>query len=205
VPVIAPGTFTSHVRRLVRAVSMRQLATLWVEEWVGALLRPIPGLLGLALRYGFYRLLFARLGGFAMIMPGVRMMHTYGIRAGRGFGVNTGSYLDGRGGITFGDHVLIGPNVVILSSSHRWDDPILPIVEQGHRPLPTAIGDHVWIGGNASINAGVTIAEGTVVGAGAVVATDTEPYTIVAGVPARPIGVRPRPVTMHPRSATRGG
>src|SRR5262249_51265726 len=132
-----------------------------------------------------------------MIMPGVRMTHTYGIRAGRNFGVNSGSYLDGRGGITFGDHVLIGPNVVILSSSHRWDDPTLPIVEQGHRFLPTTIGDHAWIGANASINAGVRIAEGTVVGAGAVVAGDTEPYTIVAGVPARQIGVRPRPAAMN--------
>src|SRR5262249_55851027 len=78
--------------------------------------------------------------------------------------------------------------------THRWDDPSLPIHDQGHRLAPTTIGDHVWIGGNATINPGITIAPGTVVGAGAVVTADTQPYTIVAGVPAREIGTRPRPV-----------
>jgi acetyltransferase-like isoleucine patch superfamily enzyme len=198
-----PGTITGHLRRLARTISPRQLLSLWLEDWVGGLLRPIPGLTGLALRYGFYRCLFARLDGFSVIMPGVRMTHTYGIRAGRGFGVNSGSFLDGRGGLTFGDHVLIGPNVLILSSMHRWDDPSLPIHEQGHRLAPTTIGDHVWIGGNATINPGITIAPGTVVGAGAVVTADTQPYTIIAGVPAREIGTRPRPVPAE-RAAQRG-
>jgi acetyltransferase-like isoleucine patch superfamily enzyme len=183
------------VRRLARAISPRQLVILWLEEWIGAVLRPIPGVTGLVLRNLLYRGLFARLEGFAIIMSGVRMTHTYGIRAGRGFGVNSGSFLDGRGGLTAGEHVLIGPNVLILSSEHQWDDPDVPIHDQGHRLLPTTIGDHVWIGGNATVQAGVTIATGTVVGAGAVVTGDTEPYSIVAGVPARKIGERRRPTT----------
>ena len=48
----------------------------------------------------------------------------------------------------------------------------------------------MWIGANAVILAGVNIATGTVVAAGAVVGRDTEPYTIVGGVPAREIGRR---------------
>ena len=55
------------------------------------------------------------------------------------------------------------------------------------------IGDDVWIGGNVVVTPGVTIATGTVVGAGAVVTGDTTPYSIVAGVPARLMGERPRP------------
>lgn len=52
------------------------------------------------------------------------------------------------------------------------------------------IGNDVWIGGRAVILRGVTIGDGAVVGAGAVVTRDVEPYTVVAGVPARPIKKR---------------
>lgn len=60
---------------------------------------------------------------------------------------------------------------------------------------PTAIGDDVFIGSRAIIARGVRIGTGAVIGAGAVVVKDVEPYTIVAGVPARPIRKRfPEPI-----------
>jgi phosphonate metabolism protein (transferase hexapeptide repeat family) len=49
------------------------------------------------------------------------------------------------------------------------------------------VGHDVWIGHGATVTAGVTIGTGAVVGAGAVVTRDVAPYTVVAGVPARPI------------------
>src|SRR5438093_975493 len=148
---------------------------------------------GFTLRYLLYRALFAHLDGFCFIYPGARMTHTYGIRCGRNLHLNSGAFLDGRGGLTLGTNVLIGPNAVVLSSQHHWTDASLPIILQGHRLAPVTIGDDVWIGGNVVITPGITIATGTVVGAGAVGTTDTAPYTIVAGVPARPIGERPHP------------
>lgn len=52
---------------------------------------------------------------------------------------------------------------------------------------PTIIGDHVWIGNKAVILKGVTIGQGAVVAAGAVVSRDVPAHTLVAGVPAKPI------------------
>ena len=189
-----PESPVAQVRRFVRSVSARQLLTIWVEEWVGGLVRSIPGLAGFGLRYLLYRVLFTRLDGFCFIYPGVRLMRTCGIRAGRNLHINGGAFIDARGGLTFGAHVLIGPNAVIVSSRHHWTDPSVPIVLQGHLTAPVTIGDDVWIGGNAVILPGVTVATGTVVAAGAVVTNDTPPYSIVAGVPARPTGERPRPL-----------
>jgi len=188
-----PASIPAQMGRFVRSLTAGELVKLWVEEWIGTLLRPIPGLLGFTLRYLLYRFLFKELGGFCFIYPGARLTHTYGIRAGRNFRVNGGAFLDGRGGLTVGTDVLVGPNAVILSSEHRWDDPLQPIVLQGQRLAPVTIGNDVWIGGNVVVTPGVTIATGTVVGAGAVVTGDTTPYSIVAGVPARPMGERPRP------------
>ena len=182
-----------QLRRLLGTITFRQAATLWLEEWVGTLLRSIPSLLGFGLRFAFYRLLFERIDGFGYISRNVNFIHSYGISFGRNYHINTGCTFDGRGGLTMGDHVLIGPNVVIVSSQHRWDlSTELPMIQQGHQSAPVVIGDDVWIGANSVVTPGVTLAEGTVVGAGSVVTSSTEPYTIVAGSPARPIGTRPQ-------------
>jgi maltose O-acetyltransferase len=57
---------------------------------------------------------------------------------------------------------------------------------------PVVIGDRVWIGLRALVLGGVTIGEGAIVAAGAVVTKDVAPYTIVAGVPAVSVGERTR-------------
>lgn len=187
------ASIPAQVRRFLGTLSARQALTVWLEQWLGGLVRSIPSFVGFGLRFALYRMLFGRLDGFCFVYPGAYLTHTYGIRAGRNLHVNGGAFFDGRGGLTLGSNVLVGPNAVLLSSQHHWSDPTLPIVLQGHRLAPTTIGDDVWIGANVVIVPGVTIATGTVVGAGSVVTADTAPYTIVAGVPARHIGDRPRP------------
>lgn len=72
---------------------------------------------------------------------------------------------------------------------HRGDDraTLYPAAEDGYTVV---IGNDVWIGCRALILDGVRIGDGAVVGAGAVVTRDVEPYTVVAGVPARPLRKR---------------
>jgi galactoside O-acetyltransferase len=94
------------------------------------------------------------------------------------------------GKIVIGNCVLIAPNVVLRAANHDIGRGPVPI---RHRPSVSGeiiIEDDVWIGSNAVVTADVTLARGTVVGAGAVVTSSTEPYSIVGGVPARKIGER---------------
>ena len=100
--------------------------------------------------------------------------------------INFGCLLDGRKyRIVTGDNVSIGPEATILTLGH---DPQSPdFADQGG---DVVIGDRVWIGYRAIILPGVSIGEGAVVAAGAVVSKDVDPFTIVAGVPARKIGSR---------------
>jgi maltose O-acetyltransferase len=110
-----------------------------------------------------------------------------GITIGRGTVVNQQCCLDGRGGLAIGDHVDIAPGVWILTDSHDMNDPLFR-----ETLAPVSIGNHAWIGSRALILPGVKVGEGAVVAAGAVVTRDVEPYSVVAGVPARPIGTRNR-------------
>lgn len=85
--------------------------------------------------------------------------------------------------ITIGDDVLLGPSVQIYTVSHPMAaSERVTGIEQAH---PVTIANRVWIGGGAIILPGVSIGEGAVVAAGAVVNQDVAPYTLVAGQPAR--------------------
>lgn len=181
----------SLLRVFLRQFNLRQLLCLVAEEYLAWIVRHLPGYTGFTLRYLFYKLLFKRLDGFAYFYPGTRLQHVYGIEAGKNLHVNGNVYLYGRGELVLGDHVLIGPNAVIVSSQHAYDQRDTPIVYQGHRGERTVIGSHVWIGANVCIMPGVTVGEGTIIAAGAVVTKDTEPYSVVAGVPAHKVGERP--------------
>jgi maltose O-acetyltransferase len=167
-----------------------KLLHLFVEEQVGWLVRSVPGMAGMALRYILYRMLFQEMKSFPFFYPGVHLTHTYGIRVGRGFSVNTGALIDGRGGIRFGDDVLVGPYAVITSSNHAFKQLDRPMASVDHVMAPVTIGNDVWIGAQTVITGGVTVGNGVVVAAGAVVTSDVPDYMIVGGVPARVIGDR---------------
>lgn len=166
------------------------LLHLWMEEVVGWVLRSLPGFLPGMLRYVFYRMMFKRMGGIALVYPGVYLTHTYGISVGSGFSINTGALIDGRGGIEMGDNVMIGPYAVIVSSGHDFKQTAAPMSQRDHIPAPVTVGDNVWIGAHAVISGGVHIGTGSVVGAGAVVRRDVPENGVVGGVPARLIAHR---------------
>jgi maltose O-acetyltransferase len=100
--------------------------------------------------------------------------------------INFGCLFDGRKfAIRTGNDVSIGPEASILTLGH---DPQSP--DFADRGGEVVIRDRVWIGYRAIILPGITIGEGAVVGAGAVVTKDVEAFSIVAGNPARKIGER---------------
>ena len=91
--------------------------------------------------------------------------------------------------VHIGNAVFIAPGTVISCAGHAMDP-----VQRGKLAVgvsaPINIEDDVWIGANCVITPNVHIGRGAVVGAGAVVTRDVSPYTVVGGVPARPISRR---------------
>jgi maltose O-acetyltransferase len=110
------------------------------------------------------------------------------VRLGKCVFINTGAFLDGSGPIEIGDYVRLGPRVTLLTGSHdyrrstvrRW--PFDPVVAR-----PIVIERGCWLGVNVTVLPGVTVREGCVIAAGAVVVRSTEPNGLYAGNPARRI------------------
>jgi acetyltransferase-like isoleucine patch superfamily enzyme len=106
-----------------------------------------------------------------------------GVRIGHRVEINNFSIINGTGGVEIGDDTLIGPGVRIISYQHLTARNEL-IRTQPVSAQPVRIGKDVWLGANCVILAGVSIGDGAVVAAGAVVRDDVPDYAIVAGVPA---------------------
>lgn len=101
------------------------------------------------------------------------------------------------GVIRIGEECLIGPNVVMRTASHEYNDPKQFIREQGHKIGDIDIEDDVWIGANVIILGGVHIGRGAVIGAGSVVTKDVPSYAVVTGVPAKIIKYRTNEVIVN--------
>ncbi|KAI8802178.1 maltose o-acetyltransferase [Cladochytrium replicatum] len=106
------------------------------------------------------------------------------LRFGKNVYMNFGCVILDCAKVTFGDNVLLAPNVQIYAATHPLDH-----IERRGRELAyeITIGDDVWIGGGAIILPGVTIGSRSVVGAGSVVTKSVPEDVVVAGNPARVI------------------
>ena len=136
------------------------------------------------LRGGVARMIGAELG------RNVNIEHGADFDRGLVIGDNSSLGIDAEafGPVHIGKDVMMGPECVILTRNHAHARTDVPMIEQGYEEYrPVSIGDDVWIGRRVIILPGVTVGNGAIVSAGAVVTKDVSPYTVVGGVPARKI------------------
>jgi galactoside O-acetyltransferase len=162
-----------------------------------------------------------RVGHGLEIGTGVAFKHLETMQIGQGVFIGAQSFLQGRfdGTCVIGDHVWIGPQsyfdardliiedyvgwgpgAKVLGSAHTGIPLDVPIVQTDLEIKPVRIGAWADIGVNAVILPGVTVGQGAIIGAGAVVTKDVPPFAVAAGVPARVL--RSRRDDLHPELAT---
>ena len=106
----------------------------------------------------------------------------WSLECGKLVSVGPRTILYNLGGLSIGEQTILSQDVYVCGGTHDYTDPTYPLVRK-----KITIGKGVWIAAGAFIGPGVTIGDGAVVGARAVVMGDVEPWTIVAGNPARVI------------------
>lgn len=126
----------------------------------------------------------------ANISLGVEMWTGWRLRMGARSTIGQRCYIDARGGIRLDSDVSVSREACLLTATHMPDDP-----DFAGALAPIHLERRSWIGVRALLLPGVRVGEGAVVAAGAVVTSDVEPYTIVAGTPAKTLRKRREPMT----------
>lgn len=106
------------------------------------------------------------------------------IHIGKRVYIGTGTTLFGHAGLEIGDYSLLAQNITLTPYSHKFDDPEKRIYLQGGHMEKVTIGTDVYIGMGVCILYSGSIGDGSVVGAGAVVAKPIPPYSVAVGNPA---------------------
>ena len=121
----------------------------------------------------------ARANG-AFIRPSCKVWAPWNLEVGEGTALDEEVYCYSVAPIRIGASAVISREVFLCTASHDFQSPTHDLIS-----APINIGDYAWIAARAFVGPGVTIGEGAVVGACAVVMKDVEPWTVVAGNPAR--------------------
>lgn len=171
----------------------------------------------LSIPYGWmYRLAFRRIGLGSFVSPFIQSigldcitlgsgsrisrntrllaLKSYGIQQfnpqisiGNNVSVGFGCTLSCVNRLDVGDDVTIGDNVYIADSHHDYSNPVLGVLNQPLLVGKISIGKGAWIGYGAFVSGDVSVGEHSVIGANSVVTRPVAAYTVVAGVPARPV------------------
>lgn len=183
-----------------------------IKSWVEAIIRFMPGQVGSLIRALWFSSQFKQKGyihigyGSEFLSPKTMYFNRQVLIGKNSFftaeggeihvGINTSFNMnvhinasDG-GHIIIGNDCLIGPNVVMRTAGHKFENTDVLIRKQGHVIGDITIENDVWIGSNAVILSGVTIGKGAIIGAGAVVTSNIPSMAIAVGVPAKVIKYR---------------
>lgn len=183
---------------------MKSLLWQWVHLW------NFVRRYGAKIRYLMYSIMFDSAGLGGSIGRSFRIHGKPTIRLGDRVAIRDSVQIGGHGILEIGDHtaindqviiaatervrigrdVMVAPRAYILDVDHRFEQESIPISRQGYISRPVDIGNDVWICTGAIITKGVTVGDGAIIGANAVVTRDVPPYAIVAGSPARVIRMR---------------
>jgi putative colanic acid biosynthesis acetyltransferase WcaF len=146
--------------------------------------RPTPQVFYAWRRFAL-RLFGAKVGSKVLIRPGVQVTFPWKISIGDYCWIGDNATLYSVDEITIGEHSVVSQDVYLCAATHDHCDISFPVVAS-----PIIVGPECWIAARAFVGPGVQIGRGAVVGACSLLLADVQPETIVAGVPAKVIGVR---------------
>jgi len=138
------------------------------------------------------RLFGATVGKKCHIYPSVKIWAPWNLVLGQSIGIGDRTIIYSMDKITIKDYVVISQGAHLCAGSHDVNSPSFQLIT-----LPIVIERYVWICAESFINPGVSVAEGSVIGARGVVAKSiVEPWCIWAGVPVKKIGLRNKSIIL---------
>jgi len=131
------------------------------------------------------RLFGAKIGRHVHVYNSATVYMPWNLEVGDWSSIGEHAYIYSLGKISIGCRTTVSQRAHLCAGSHDYQNPDLPLLKP-----PIKVGDQVWICADSFLGPGVSIGEGAIVAARAVVIRDVEPWNIVGGNPARPIKKR---------------
>ncbi len=163
----------------------RAARALWGLAWL-LLIRPSPRPLH-RWRAFILRCFGARLGDNCHIYPSARIWAPWNLVCDEAVAIADGAEIYNPKPVHLGSHSIVSQQAYLCGATHDLDGPNFPMIS-----APIRVGAYAWICARATVQMGVTVGEGAVLGLGAIATKDLEPWSIYAGIPARRVKDRPR-------------
>lgn len=157
---------------------------LWGTVWL-LLFRPSPRPLH-AWRAFLLRLFGAKLGPNARIYANVKIWAPWNLIGEDLVAIADEAIIYNPAPLFLGSHCVISQQAYLCGATHDYKDPAFPMIWK-----PIHIGAYAWICARSTVQMGVTVGDGAVLGLSAVATRDLDPWTVYAGIPARAVGSRP--------------
>lgn len=168
-----------------RRFGNRIARSLWAGVYL-LLFRPSPRPLH-AWRAFLLRLFRCRLGAGCHVYPGAKIWAPWLLTCEDHVAIADGAYVYNPAPVLLRSHATVSQQAWLCGASHDYNDPAFPMVA-----APIVVERHAWIAARATVQMGVTVGEGAVLGLGAVATSNLAPWTVFGGIPARPVGRRRR-------------
>ena len=156
---------------------------LWGIAWL-LLVRPTPRPLH-RWRAFVLRLFGATLGANCRIYAGARIWAPWNLTCEDAVAVADGAVLYNASPMHLASHSIVSQDAFLCGSTHDYDDPAFPMINKS-----ISLGRYAWICARAVVGPGVQVGDGAVLGLCSLATRDLQPWTVYAGMPARPIKTR---------------
>ena len=167
------------------SLSNKVARTLWGMVYV-LLFRTSPRPMH-AWRALLLRLFGAKLGPGCHIYPKARIWAPWLLQCEDVVAIADDAIIYNPSMVILGSHSTISQQAYLCGATHDYDDPRFPMISK-----PITLGAYSWVCARATVQMGVTLGEGSVLGLGAIATRDLEPWGIYAGIPARKVKDRKR-------------
>ena len=168
------------IKYILSNYRLRELLTVFSDEYIWSILKHIPGLEGVYLRYLYLKIFAKRVDGFVYIQRDVHIMNSFGLSFGKDIYINRGCHIDAYGSITIGDRSALGPHVILITNDHGFLTKGTNYKERKWIKRPIYIGSQTMIAAKSYINPGVTIGNNVVVAAGSTIFCDIPDHAYVS-------------------------
>lgn len=171
--------------RSARKWSPRELAGRALWELLGQPLFALSPRVFWGWRTSLLRLFGARIAGGVHLHPSVRVTIPWNLDIGEYAAIGEDVRLYNLGLVVIGRTATVSQGAHLCAGTHDYRRADLPLIK-----ATITVGEGAWVCADAFVGPDVTVGDGAIVGARAVAVRDVEPFAIVAGNPARPVGVR---------------